>query len=92
MWQLLQWLQSQLLQFWESLQSQLLQSQLLQLQLLQLLQLLQPQDVPAMLPLQQRLQPQVLHTTPAAVKRIQPPGQVEVKGICVMQLQLEHAI
>ena len=47
MWQLLQWLQSQLLQFWESLQSQLLQPQLLQLLQSQLLQF--PQELQAQL-------------------------------------------
>ena len=98
--QLWQWLHPQLLQLLQS--SQLLQlPQLLQPQLLQLLQ---PQDVPAMTQqqrwqpqpdapaLREPLQPQVLHTTPAVVMRMQPPGQVVVKGICVTQLQLEHAI
>ena len=94
-----QWLEPQLAQLVQLAQL----AQLLQLP--QLLQLLQPQDVPAMLPLQQRwqpqpvtpamrepLQPQVLQTTPAVVMRMQPLGQVVIKGICVTQLQLEHAI
>ena len=97
----IQQLQPQELPLWQWLQPQLLQlAQLLQLP--QLLQLLQPQDVsamtqqqrwqPAVPALREPLQPQVLHTTPAVVMRMQPPGQVEVKGICAMQLQLEHAI
>lgn len=51
----------------------------------------QPQPQPAAPPMREPLLP-LLHTTPAVVTRMQPLGQVVVKGICVTQLQLEHAI